>query len=256
MHPTDIEDDVCANPVINSQVKQAISAIENGCLDAYRLQLRSWLMYHRIVDPHGEFPLKIGDDGKAVFDPERELPSWMLPEHVEDLLLAGDILDKLRQRRQSSLDSQLSELVDAVVFADSSLAVDLAVDKLRNEAVRSIGALVGVDAMKQLMFKIRAITLLGDGLLWDRYLDNLKGPFDLMASRRASIAAGLSGASMEEYDDIIGPKLQPEWPLSEILRPRDEAQYAKIFSTLLPVRSALLKLRTSWISLHKRGNLR
>mmetsp|Transcript_564 Transcript_564/g.1916 ORF Transcript_564/g.1916 Transcript_564/m.1916 type:complete len:566 (+) Transcript_564:33-1730(+) len=233
-------------------VEKAIRKLEYGCLEALRLQLRNWLMHHSIVDPHAEFLLSLGEDGSAQVEAGRMLP-WMTEQHARDVLAAGEILDKLRRRKQQPDPANLGAQIDAIVFAESSLALEVAVSALKHGAIQAIGSVVGVAAVKELLQTVRAVALLGDGLGWDTFLENLRGPLDITSASRAADAANLKNVKFKAFEETVAPCFSPEWPLSEILGPEEEERYASIFAVLLPVRAALLKLNDVWLVLHRGG---
>lgn len=234
------------------QVAAGVRKLQEGCAKVFRLQLRSWCLHGRIVDPYGEFFLTLSDEKRAIIEPSR-LPPWLLESNAESLRYSGIVLDEMR-RREYMCGAEILEGVERVINARTKMEVDIAVSNLKEEAMRAIGSVIADDAVKALMSKVRDEALLGKGALWDAFLEDtgmiLSDPKQMT---RAGEKAGFEALVFGTYGDTIAPTFSPQWPLSEILSADDEKQYASIFGLLLPVRMAFHTVSTAWFPLQRRG---
>jgi len=239
----------------NPSILRMYRLLINGCEATMRVQLLSWLLYGDIIDPNDEFFIEVaGDGGKAPQVREERLPAWMESKNAHDLLYAGQALAEMRQRKHE-IKIDFGQHVDAVVAAGSEFAMAIAVSRLKNRVSEEVGTLVPPGSIKELLSSIRDYPLLGRGLLWDLFIEEVDKSLNIEAGVRIAEELGFENVTFSSFNGVTSPCLSPPWPLSEVVTSEQEQLYADVFTMLLSVRKAGKHVNSAWLAIHRHGLL-
>ncbi|KAJ8907599.1 hypothetical protein NDN08_007709 [Rhodosorus marinus] len=237
----------------NPSILKMYSLLINGCEATTRVQLLSWLLYGHIIDPNDEFFIEVSDDGKVQQVREERLPVWMESKNAHDLLYAGQALAEMRQRRHE-IKIDFGQHVDEVVAAGSEFAMGIAVSRLKNKVSKEVGTLVPPGSIKELLSSIRDYPLLGRGLMWDLFIEEVDKSFNIEAGVRVAEEL-VENVTFSSFNGVTSPCLSPPWPLSEVVTSEQEQLYADVFTMLLSVRKAGKHVNSAWLAIHRHGLL-
>jgi len=237
----------------NPAVVKMYRLLINGCEATTRVHLLSWLLYGHIIDPNEEFFIEV-DHGQVPRVCEERLPVWMGSKSAHDLLYAGQALAKMRQCRHK-IKIDLGQHVNEVVAAGSDFATGIAVSRLKNKISKEVGTLVQPGSIRELLSSIRDYPLLGRGLLWDMFIEEVDKSSNIEAGIRVAEELGFEDVTFSSFNGVTSPCLSPRWPLSEVVTSEQEQLYADVFTMLLSVRKAGKHVNSAWLAIHRHGLL-